>query len=76
MDLHSWDVRADEAIRIQERLRERLVLQNTISEIRSLGGGDVGYAKEGGLLLGVIAVLSSPEIRPGPPPPCLFLSFP
>ncbi len=62
-DLHPWDVRIDEAIRIQESLRQRLVLETTFSGLRSIGGGDVGYSKEGDLLLGVIAVLSFPEME-------------
>ncbi len=63
MVLHSWDVRVDEAVRIQETLRQRLVFENTISELKSVGGGDVGYAGEEGLLVGVIAVLSFPEME-------------
>jgi len=63
MVLHSWDVGVEEAVRIQETLRQRVVLENTISELKSVGGGDVGYAKEGGPLVGVIVVLSFPEME-------------
>ncbi len=62
-DLHSWDVRVDEAVRIQETLRQRLVLESTFSELKAVGGGDVGYSGEGGRLVGVIVVLSFPEME-------------
>jgi len=61
--LHTWNVSLDEAIRIQETLRERIILKKTFSELRHIGGGDVGYSKNKKLLLGVIAVFSFPEME-------------
>jgi deoxyribonuclease V len=62
-DLHSWNVSVNEAIRIQETLREKIVLKNTSSGFRSIGGGDVGYAQDRNLLLGAVVVLSFPELE-------------
>ena len=61
--LHSWDVSAEEAILIQEALKDRIILKKTFSRIRTIGGGDVAYSKDGYLLFGAIAVLSFPELE-------------
>ncbi len=61
--LHSWKVSVDEAIRIQEALRERIVLEKAFPELRYIAGGDVGYSKNRNLLLGAIVVLSFPEME-------------
>ena len=61
--LHSWKVSVDEAIRIQETFRERMVLEKTFPPLRSIGGGDVGYSENRNLLLGAIVVLSFPAME-------------
>ncbi len=61
--LHSWDVSIEEAIQIQEALRDRIVLKKTFSTVRTIGGGDVAYSKNGNLLFGAIVVLSFPEME-------------
>ena len=60
--LHSWQVDIREAIRIQEDLRGRLILEKTFSEMRTIGGGDVAYSKDKNFLFGAIAVLSFPKL--------------
>lgn len=62
-NFHSWNVSVDEAIRIQATLQERVSLKVTFSELKYIGGGDVGYAKDKNLLLGVIVVFSFPEME-------------
>jgi len=61
--LHSWNVSVEEAIRIQENLRNRVILERTLSKIETIGGGDVSYSKNRDLLLGAIAVLSFPKME-------------
>ena len=61
--LHSWNVSVAEAIHIQEALKDRILLKNTFSEIRTVGGGDVAYSKKGNLLMGAMVVLSFPEME-------------
>ena len=61
--LHSWNVSIEEAIRIQEELRNRINLEKTFSEVKTIGGGDVAYSKSKNLLFGAIAVLSLPEME-------------
>jgi deoxyribonuclease V len=62
-DLHSWNVSVNEAIGIQKALRKRIVLKNTFSGFKTIGGGDVGYSKDRNLLLGAVVVLSFPEME-------------
>ncbi len=61
--LHSWNVSEQEAILIQESLKERITLKKTFSGVKTIGGGDVAYSKEGGLLFGAVAVLSFPDMK-------------
>jgi len=62
--LHSWNVSIEEAIRIQERLRDRLVLKKDFAQIKTIGGADVAYSWDKDLLCGAIAILSYPEMNP------------
>ena len=61
--IHSWRVSAEEAIRIQEELRNRVILEKTFTEVRTIGGGDVAYSKSKNLLFGAIVVLSFPKME-------------
>ena len=61
--LHSWDVSAKEAILIQEVLKDKIILKKDFSELKTIGGGDVAYSKNGNRLFGAIAVLSFPDME-------------
>ena len=61
--LHSWNVSVEEAIQIQDDLKDRIVLKRTFSKVRSIGGADVAYSKQGNLLFGAIVVLSFPDLE-------------
>ena len=61
--LHSWNVSVEEAIQIQEALKDRIILRKTFSKVRTIGGGDVAYSKNGNLLFGAIVVLSFPDME-------------
>lgn len=61
--LHSWDVSSEEAIRIQEAFKDQIILKKTFSKVRTIGGGDAAYSKDGKFLFGAIAVLSFPEME-------------
>lgn len=58
--MHSWTVDVAEAIRIQERLRERLVLTWDGRPVRRVAGVDVHYGR--GLARAAIVVLSYPGL--------------
>ncbi len=53
----------DEAIEIQEVLRKRIILRKTSSRIKTIGGGDVAYSKDGAYCFAAIAVLSFPDVE-------------
>jgi deoxyribonuclease V len=61
--LHSWNVGVEEAVQIQESLRDRIVLKKTFPKVRTIGGGDVAYSEKGDRLFGAIVVLSFPDME-------------
>ena len=61
--LHSWKVNVEEAIQIQENLRNRIILEKTFSEVRTIGGGDVAYSEDRNFLFAAIVVLSFPKME-------------
>ena len=61
--LHPWKVTPEEAIQIQENLRQRIILQKMFSSVRTIGGGDVSYQKEGSFLFGAMVILSFPQME-------------
>ena len=63
LPLHSWNVSVEEAIQIQEALKERITLRKTFSGVKTIGGGDVAYSEDGKHCFGAIAVLSFPDME-------------
>ena len=61
--LHPWNVSVKEAIRIQEVLKDKIILKKDFSKLKAIGGGDVAYSKNGNRLFGAIAVLSFPHME-------------
>jgi len=61
--LHPWKVSIEEAIRIQENLKDRLILKKTFPSLKTIGGADVAYSRDGNFLQGAIVVLSYPEMK-------------
>ena len=61
--LHSWKVNVEEAIRIQENFRNRIILKKTFTEVKTIGGGDVAYSENRNFLFGAIVVLSFPKME-------------
>jgi len=53
----------DKAIQFQEALKDRIILKKTFSKVRTIGGGDVAYSKDGKYCFGAIAVLSFPDME-------------
>ena len=58
--LHSWTLDPEEAIRVQNQLRERLVLEWDGREIRTVGGVDIGLGENEARA--AIMVLRFPEL--------------
>ena len=65
-NLHSWQVSPEEARKIQEKLRDKVVLRspfNSISQIHSVAGCDVGYDEKKGRAYGSVVLLNFPELK-------------
>jgi deoxyribonuclease V len=62
--LHPWKVNVEEAIQIQENLRNRITLENTFTEVRTIGGADVAYSEDRNFLFAAIVALSFPKMEP------------
>ena len=59
-DLHSWDVTPNEAIRLQEQLRSRVIVENHLGDPRTVAGVDV--AVKGDVARAAVVVLRYPEL--------------
>ncbi|MBI4208335.1 MAG: deoxyribonuclease V [Deltaproteobacteria bacterium] len=59
--LHRWDVTPQEAIQIQQRLRQQVVPFHDFSEIRTIAGIDISTRNE--TARAAVVVLSFPDLR-------------
>jgi deoxyribonuclease V len=59
-NLHAWDVSPAEAIRLQEMLRSRVIVENRLGEVRTVAGVDV--AVHGDIGRAAAVVLRYPEL--------------
>lgn len=59
--LHSWSVSPKEAIKIQEKLRRRVILKRGFKKIRIVAGADVAFSEKEAF--GAVVVLSYPELK-------------
>src|SRR5581483_7774382 len=61
--LHRWDVTPEEAVTIQNNLREQLDLRSEPKQIETVAGIDVSYDKGSDVLFAAIVVLQLPYLR-------------
>lgn len=60
--LHSWQVSAQEAIAIQESLRQQVVREDRFDPIQTVAGVDVGFEADGTITRAAVVVLGYPEL--------------
>lgn len=60
--LHPWAVSPKEAVAIQKRLRERLILKKTPGKIRYVAGVDVSSSKKSDLVWAGVVILTYPDM--------------
>ena len=60
--LHPWDVTPQEAVAIQERLRDQVIREDRLGVVRSVAGVDVGFEADGSVTRAAVVVLSFPEL--------------
>lgn len=61
--LHPWNVSVEEALRIQNELRQRVVLRDQTDRIRTLTAVDVGYSVSQKMALGCAITFTYPDLR-------------
>ncbi|GFP32261.1 deoxyribonuclease V [Candidatus Hakubella thermalkaliphila] len=61
--LHPWNVSVEEALRIQNELRERVVLRDQTERIRTVTAVDVGYPGPEKMALGCAITFTYPDLR-------------
>ena len=61
--LHSWRVTAQEAIAIQDSLRDQVVREDRFGAIKTVAGIDVGFEDGGGVTRAAVVVLRYPELE-------------
>ncbi len=57
-----WNVTPREAMRLQEKLRERVVLEDRFSDIRFVAGADLAFDPETGMAFSGVIVYRFPEL--------------
>jgi len=65
-NLHSWQVSPEKARKIQEKLRNKVVLKSSFSDISQIGfiaGCDVGYDEKKKRAYGSVVLLTFPELK-------------
>ena len=63
-EAHPWAVSVQEAFRIQEELREKLVLEDAPEAPKTVAGVDVSYSRARDLLFSAIVVLDAGSLEP------------
>ena len=63
-EAHLWAVSVQEAFRIQEELRQKLVLEDVPEAPRTIAGVDVSYSRARDLLFSAIVVLDADSLEP------------
>jgi deoxyribonuclease V len=61
---HSWDLKPSEAIALQGKLRQKVVLFDQFTPPERIAGVDVGFESKGKITRAAIAVLEFPGLEP------------
>ena len=61
--LHSWQVTAQEAILIQESLRDQVIFEDRFGAIKTVAGIDVGFEQGGTITRAAVVVLHYPGLE-------------
>ncbi len=61
---HPWNLAPKEAIALQRKLREHVVLADDFGEITTVAGVDCGFEQDGTVIRAAVAVLEYPGLKP------------
>jgi deoxyribonuclease V len=59
---HPWDVTPAEAVAIQNRLRERVICEDTFAPVQRVAGVDIGFEDQGATTRAAVVVLDFPAL--------------
>lgn len=61
---HAWPLTVDEAIKIQEKLKDEVITEDKLKEpVQYVAGVDVGFEENGTISRAAVAVLSFPDLQ-------------
>ncbi|NJM74252.1 MAG: deoxyribonuclease V [Scytonema sp. RU_4_4] len=61
---HAWSLTIDEAIKIQEKLRDEVITEDKLKEpVQYVAGVDMGFEADGTISCAAVAVLSFPDLQ-------------
>ena len=63
LNLHPWDLPYKEAVKVQQDLRDRLILEAPNIDPKLVAGADVSYSKGSDLFFSSVVVLEMPEMK-------------
>ena len=63
LNLHPWDLSYEEAVKVQQDLSKRLILEPSEIEPKLIAGADVSYSKGSDLFFSAVVVLEMPSMR-------------
>ncbi|KAB8318880.1 deoxyribonuclease V [Tolypothrix campylonemoides VB511288] len=62
--LHTWSLTVDEAIKIQEKLKDEIITEDKLKEpVQYVAGVDMGFEADGTISRAAVAVLSFPDLQ-------------
>jgi deoxyribonuclease V len=62
-DLKDWPRTIEQAQIVQDQLRDRVILDDRLGEVRWVGGADLGFEEQGTIARAAVVVLSFPELE-------------
>lgn len=60
---HSWPLTVEEAIPIQQQLRQGVITEDQLGTVQSVAGVDVGFEESGSVTRAAVVVLSFPDLQ-------------
>ncbi len=58
---HPWDLSPQEAIKLQEKLRRRIILKKDFSEVKRIAGADISFSKKSNKAYAAVIIFSFPD---------------
>ena len=60
---HPWDLTPQEAVALQQELRQHIVTTDQLGVVETVAGVDAGFEQDGAITRAAVAVLSYPELE-------------